>query len=213
MRRRKYFLLLVGFGLIGFATYFTATHSSTMTVVRQVERTGGYVAFSHYGPDWLVKLLGNAYPCKSVREVGMGYQTSDGDLSVVASLKQARIVMLNATDVRGPGLARLKDMPKLEDLDLTKSAITDEGLKYLNGLQTIKRLSLARTKITDQGVSHLQQVNNLKELNLEDTKVTDVSFQYLSRLPLKWLNVRRTLVTTNGTASFQKRNPTVHISQ
>jgi Leucine-rich repeat (LRR) protein len=212
MKNKKYYLLLGVFVVIGFATYFAVMHSREMTAAQQIERTGSYVDFNYHGPNWLVKLWGNAYPCKTVREVIMGQRTSDRDLSVLASLKYVRIVMLNLTDVKGPGLAQLKNMPKLENLDLTKSAITDEGLVYLNGL-AIKDLSLAATKITDEGVIQLQHLTNLQNLDLADTKVTDRSFQYLSHLPLKWLNIRSTLITSNSIASFQKEHPDVHIIQ
>jgi len=172
------------------------------------------VTFIHYGPNWLADRFGNANPCKSVLEVAlMGTNIADRDLSVVKCFKQARMVLLNGTDVKGPGLNELAHLSRLEELDLTKSAITDEGLTHLRGIQKIKRLSLARTKVSDQGVIQLQQMNHLQELDLEDTKVTDMSFQYLIHLPLKWLNVRRTLITTNGIESFQKQNPTVHVTR
>ena len=213
MKRGNYLLLVVGFGLIGLIKYVGSTISREVTAVRHIKQTGGYVAFSHYGPEWIVKFFGNAYPCKSVREVGMGYRTSDGDLSFITSLKQVRVVMLNATDVKGPGLARLKVLPKLESLDLTRSAITDEGLAYLDKLKTLKMLGLAGTGITDQGVIRLRQQSDLQELDLAETKVTDLSFQCLSRFRLKWLNVRGTLMTPSGIASFQRQNPSVHIIQ
>lgn len=215
MRSRKRSFLLIGFCLIGLLLCSTTIrHARRLAAVKQVERIGGYVTFIHHGPGWLVKCLGIAYPFKSVLEIGLiGTNVTDSNLSVVEPLNEANIVLLNAANVRGPGLALLRDLPRLEELDLTKSGITDDGLKYLSSLQKLRKLSLARTQITDQGIFHLEHLNNLQELDLEDTAVTDISLQYLSRLPLKWLNVRRTLITSEGLSELKKRNPTLNIIQ
>lgn len=182
-----------------------------MAAVRQVEQNGGYVSFVYYGPRWLKAFVGNSYPFKSPETIGFGLKTTDDELKLVTYLKQTKMVFLNGTEVKGPGLIYLKGMPNLQEVDLTGSAITDKGLQYMDAFPNVKRLTLAKTEITDQGMFYLEQMSNLEELTLAETKVTDLSLHYLTNLPLKDLDIRGTSITSNGVSYLKKSNPVVDI--
>jgi hypothetical protein len=46
---------------------------------------------------------------------------------------------------------------QVQDVDLGRTAITDEGLKHLNGLTKLKYLDLSNTRVSDEGVKELQK--------------------------------------------------------
>ena len=203
---------MIAVGVVGLLLYYAVACQSDRVAVKQVVQTGGYVKFVYYGPHWLTKLLGSSYPCKSAYIVEMGMKATDEDLSPIKPLSQAKMLFLSGTHIEGPGLTNLLGWSKLQEIELTKSSVTDEGMRSLTVFPRIKRLTLRGTSITDAGIVYLEKLNELQELNLKDTKVTDHCLQYLVKLPLKELDVRGTLVTSNGIAYLKTNNPSVEIT-
>jgi len=195
----------VGLGLIGIVACGLVKRGNEVAAIKAIERKGGFVEISQKGPRWFAGLFGDYYPFRRVFLVELGFGNSDADVKVIESLPQAKMVFLNGTTVRGPGLAVLSSLRALQFVDLTQSDITDEGLQYLDGIQTLQRLGLARTKISDAGLAHLRSCVNLRELDLEGTAVTDAGLYHLESAPLKRLDIRGTLVTSKG-ISWAKRN-------
>jgi predicted Zn finger-like uncharacterized protein len=60
------------------------------------------------------------------------------------------------TKVSDADLAHMKEFPRLEKLDLTRTPITDKGLRNLTGCKKLQVLILTKTKVTDAGVKDLQ---------------------------------------------------------
>ena len=54
-------------------------------------------------------------------------------------------------DLTGKGLAHLKELKQLEELDLRFSPIVDEALPHLKELTGLQKLHLGYTRITDEG--------------------------------------------------------------
>jgi len=77
-------------------------------------------------------------------------------------------------------LARLKDLPKLERLDLRGMPIADAELAYLRGAR-LMRLDLADTPITDAGLAHLEGIEGLCYVKVSGTSVTATGAQALAR--------------------------------
>jgi len=77
-------------------------------------------------------------------------------------------------------LARLKDLPKLENLDLSGMPIADGDLAHLRGT-TLKQLNLADTPITDAGLAYLAGIEGLRHVDVSGTAVTAEGAQALTR--------------------------------
>ena len=85
-------------------------------------------------------------------------QVSDADLAeFVQALPRLRELGLDQTEVTDLGLAKLKRLPHLTRLSLNGTKVTDAGLDHLDGLKQLRELLLTDTKVTDEGVAKLQQ--------------------------------------------------------
>jgi Leucine-rich repeat (LRR) protein len=124
------------------------------------------------------------------------------NLEGMNSLKE--LYLINNTRFTAAGLNYLKDLNKLEWLDLRDTQITDEGLAYLKGLSSLKRLDLSNTKVGDAGLVHIKELKSLDSLFLSDTQVTDtglVNLKDLNNLVLLFLE--RTNITGDGLAHLK----------
>jgi hypothetical protein len=115
----------------------------------------------------------------------------------VARLRHLRrleaLDLSNAFDVSAVGLADLKRLPDLKDLDLDRvedksSAVTapppkfaDDDLVHLEPLTGLRSLNLAGNRVTDHGLAHLAALKNLEYLNLDETAVTAAGAQALNQ--------------------------------
>ena len=54
------------------------------------------------------------------------------------------------------GLRHLAKLPKINDVALSDTAVSDAGLVHLGRLKNLKTISLKNTKVTDAGVAQLQ---------------------------------------------------------
>ena len=79
-------------------------------------------------------------------------------------------------------LEPLKELPKLQALDLTMSEITDAGLERLEGATRLTRLWLRYTNVTNRGLKHLQGLTQLHELALSGADVSDAGLEHVQGL-------------------------------
>ena len=99
----------------------------------------------------------------------------------------------------GPGLQYLAGLPKLRRLSAGFSGITDDGLAHVAGLRQLESLDLGFCRIGDAGLEHLQGLTNLRELNLQATQVGDAGLAVLKGMHhLRKLNLGRTKITSDG---------------
>jgi hypothetical protein len=88
-------------------------------------------------------------------------------------------------------LAYLREFPRLEILNLSKSLVTDAGMRELRGLRHLRGLYLSSTKITDAGLEPLSGLVELETLDLSKTRIDDAGLAHLAglaRLKLLLLN-------------------------
>ena len=66
-------------------------------------------------------------------------------------------VSLYGTQVTDADIVHVKDMTKLQTLDVGQTPTTDAGLVYLKGLTNLYSLNLRYTQVTDAGIAELQK--------------------------------------------------------
>ena len=91
---------------------------------------------------------------------------------------QLRELDLEDTEVTDKGLERLKELSRLERLEVS-AAITDTGLEQLRGLSQLKWLDLSNTSVTDAGREQLRGLDRLETLDLSYTLITDAGLMHL----------------------------------
>jgi Leucine-rich repeat (LRR) protein len=103
----------------------------------------------------------------------------------------------NVTDA---GLVRLRELPNLEVLTLSNTAVTDAGMIHLTGSTRLRELRLfGCSNVGDAGVTPLRLLPGLQLLELSRTGVTDAGMARLAGLPeLRVLELAGTKVTDYG---------------
>jgi YHS domain-containing protein/uncharacterized protein YdcH (DUF465 family) len=110
--------------------------------------------------------------------------------------------------------ALVKLLPKVQQLNLRGTAITDAGLANLEGLTTLTHLHLENTAVSDDGVAHLKGLTNLTYLNLVNTAVSDKGVGQLSGLKsLRKLYLWQSKVTDAGAAGLKKSLPELYVNR
>ena len=134
----------------------------------------------------------------------------------VAANSDALVVSLSTLgkNAGDPELALIKALPKVEQLDLRNTAITNAGLANLEGLATLTHLHLEGTGVTDEGLAHLKGLTALTYLNLYNTAVTDAGVGQLVGLKkLKRLYLWQTKVTLAGVDGLKKSLPDLYVNR
>ena len=131
------------------------------------------------GPPWLRELMG-------------------GDI-----FDSVALVDLADLEVGDARLQHLKEnldgLPRLQELDLGHTKVSDAGLKLLEGLARLQQLDLEGTKVGDAGLAHLKGLTQLQRLNLCNTAVSDAGLAYLSGLKkLRRLDLCGTKISDAG---------------
>jgi hypothetical protein len=115
-----------------------------------IQRAGGQVCYEYQGtetwhgvrlPRWLVDAIGIDY-VGNIRLVNLSPQGSDAELVYVA------------------------DLPRIEELNLHGSSVTERGLAELEDLNSLLWLNLDKTRVTDGGLAHLGALSRLQDLSL-----------------------------------------------
>lgn len=111
-------------------------------------------------------------------------------------------------------LEMIKQLPKVEQLDLRSTGVTDKGLASVGAMTSLTTLHLENTAVTDAGIAHLKALANLQYLNLFNTAVTDKGVAELSGLKnLKKLYLWETKVTDAGAANLKKAIPGLYVNR
>lgn len=98
------------------------------------------------------------------------------------------------------GVAVAKDLPRLTDISLEDSQITDESLKLLAQSDTIRRIRAPRTNLSDRGVRYLADAPQLELLDLlQCSGISDASLSTIGNLPhMRNLRVSGSRITDGG---------------
>jgi thiol-disulfide isomerase/thioredoxin/Leucine-rich repeat (LRR) protein len=133
-------------------------------------------------------------------------------VQLLAGLKQLRWLSLDAWNVHEQGfgvgddaLGVLAFLPKLEQISLRLTKVTDEGMARLAVLKSLKCVSIPGTKVTDAGLAHLARLPQLEYLRLgvyeEGTAVTDEGMRVVGGMrALRYLDLSATKVGDEGLA-------------
>ncbi len=95
---------------------------------------------------------------------------NDNDMDTIASLSGLQWLDLGGVKVTDLGAAKLKRLPALRALDLSRTRVSAAGLE---GFENLERLSLWRAaRIDDTAAAPLARMKRLATLDLSETKVT-----------------------------------------
>ncbi len=115
-------------------------------------------------------------------------------------------VSLRGTWVSDAELGGLVRTPRLTELDLSHTHITDDGMALLRDLRTVTEFELRYAEwLGDTGVTHLRGWKNLRRLDLRGTQITDGALAVIGSLPrLEALDVGFARLTDAGMAPLGK---------
>jgi hypothetical protein len=219
-------LLVLGLGF-GWFAYKVKQAREQRDAVEAIQKAGGQVSYDYGRADasrtkWLQDLLGRDFffdvsgvylngtgvSAELLREAREDGQTSqlryfdahmtDDELAVLKKLPRIKDLTLCNTKVTDAGLANLTDLRQLSRLHLI-GCFSDTGLKHVERLPRLRELSLRGTRVTDDGLKRLQGFARLQHLDLSDTQVTDTGLEHLTQLKqLRTLDLHDTKVTDAG---------------
>ena len=118
--------------------------------------------------------------------IGVGDETTPGDLSALAGLNHDDIykLVLFSDKVTNEGMAYIKDLTSLQELEIALADIDDDGLMNLRRLRNLEKLTLSGFNVTDEILEVISVITTLKVLDLKvDTNVWDSGVVRL--IPLK----------------------------
>jgi hypothetical protein len=111
------------------------------------------------------------------------------------------------------GLAILDGKKNIRWLYVPRTSVSDEGIKHLKGMD-LEELDLSRTKITDAGLETLSHMDlpHLKNLDLEATNITNAGLEHLEKFKtLQYLAISKTKATKEGVKRLKSQLPEVAI--
>lgn len=166
------------------------------------------------GPEWLRRLIGPEIFQDVVMVDLKGKPINDQLFNELRKLPKLENLNLNDTTITDSEMAHLAHLHNLQYVALWNTNVGDAGLAHLAGLHKMYALILDGTKVTDEGLKHLEGLTNLEEwLGICDTEVSDAGLQHFKRMTkLHNLNVRRTKVTEDGVKELRRALPKVEVS-
>ena len=158
----------------------------------------------------LIALCGCEGQTDSERQAVAAIQRSGGHVDIHEG-KVVR-VRLGGPRTTNATLVPLKDLTRIERLDLDHSQVPDDGLVHVEGLTRLKRLHLSVTRITDAGLVHLAGLTSLELLDLSRTRVTDAGLVHLAGLTnLKVVDLSGTKITDDGVNALLRTRPNLGV--
>jgi hypothetical protein len=137
----------------------------------------------------------------------------DPDLIPLGKMPKLRQLALQQTKISDKGLEPLKGLKMLESLTLGQERqISDEGLAHVVGLTGLTQLLIPGTALSDNGLGTLKGLVNLRVLDLASTAVTDAGLKHLASFPrLESLSLSGTGVTDAGLAQLKGLPGLLHL--
>jgi Concanavalin A-like lectin/glucanases superfamily/Leucine rich repeat/Leucine Rich repeat len=139
-------------------------------------------------------------------DLANNYKITDADLAHLKALPELETLdLLDCEKIGDKGIAEIKSLTRLRELNLNGTKVSDKGLAEIAGLKELRKLVLEDTRIGDAGVAHLKGLGQLEVLVLSNTSVTDAALADVSGLAkLKWLWLTDTRVTDKGLDHLKK---------
>jgi internalin A len=198
-RRRRFVLnlrvLMLVVLIVGGGLGWKARRASIQRrAVAAIKEAGGLIYYDHqiqgntrvptarpWAPDWLRGPLGDEF-FQEVEQVHfMGPIAGPGPtvetLANVATLSSLKTFSAYDVPIDDEGLGRLNGMPRLELLELARTAITDAGLEHLADLPALDSVMIRARPgtMTGRGLVGLARMPRLRSLFWVGTNFTDPS--------------------------------------
>lgn len=139
-------------------------------------------------------------------------QITDAGMRHLSEQTTLETLMMRGVKVSGNGLAYLKNLKNLKELNASLS-MDDASMPQLKNFTGLKRLHLySNPGITDAGIAHIRDLKQIEALSLQFTKITDAALEMIAQLPnVRVLDVRGTQVTPGGAQKFRAARPDVKL--
>jgi hypothetical protein len=98
--------------------------------------------------------------------------TDAGIIEAVAKMKNLRILSIGNTDIGDKGFAALAALPKLEELHMIGTKVTEKGSLAIGRFPALRKLRIGMHQITDATAREIAKIKTLKELDLFNTMVS-----------------------------------------
>ena len=148
-------------------------------------------------PTWLLNWLGKDFFYDIV--IIRIRRCEVADLENLKRLPKIRELILCESELSDKGLSLIKYCAQLQTLDISSTKISDEGLASLKNLPKLTEVMLSYDDITDHGLVNLQECMQIEKLELQGTKISDAGLQHLSKLThLKKLGLGKNSITDAG---------------
>lgn len=160
---------------------------------------------SLHGPQATVREFASLPKFKYLNSVSVcNIPITDDDLVYLKAFPLVNLRLAN-TGISNTGLARLRDLPVLMQLDLEGLPLTDEGAKNLRALPACGWLTLVNCGVTDDHVAVLSLSPGLHfYLSIQEACITSQSLASIARFAtLQSLVLRRTQITDDGLAHLK----------
>ncbi len=84
--------------------------------------------------------------CPGVRGLG---------LQALAAIPDLQVLVLNGSPIDGEGVAAIATLGRISEVQLERTAVTDDGLKALRGLTSLRHVFLHGSRCTEEGMKAL----------------------------------------------------------
>jgi hypothetical protein len=142
-----------------------------------------------FNDDYLPALSGlKGLQLLSLRRSNKKSQSSPGitdeGIKNLAGLTNLRVLDLSFTEVGGEGLAHLKNLSELRELNIyhTFMALEDSDFKHLKAFPELRKLRCNVYSHPDLALRHIGELTGLEELYLEGLDITDLNLRHLAGL-------------------------------
>jgi len=120
---------------------------------------------------------------QNLRELDMS-ESSIGDAVTVTLIPLEKLeAAFFGPRITDQTLRQLSGHKKLRQLDVSLSRVTDAGVQDLGELPRLEQLALTDTAVSDAAMPSLAKLKNLRVLELSGTQVTTAGLEFLAALP------------------------------
>lgn len=131
-------------------------------------------------------------------------QVTDGIIPTLKQLPKLEVVDLSVNDISNIGAKEL-EKAHFKRLNLAKTAVGDTAMDSIASIPSLVVLNLNGTQVSDAGVKKLIGLKQLQELHLAETRVSDEAMKVLPNLKnLSVLNISKTDVSDKSLAIILK---------
>ncbi len=129
----------------------------------------------------------------------------ESDVELVSQLSDVTKLSLSSPAVTDVVFAKLANLPKLVNLQMLNTGITDEGLKAVPQFPALKALGMRGcAQITNQGMTYVAQAPKLDNLALLYTLITDDGVIALENMKLRALDLRGLMLSGSSCNALAK---------